>query len=247
MKRIFALFLPIALVLAAGCTPLGEGVVRKTDKQTDTPSFAGATSANQGVEEAPAPPLDPSTRGIIRSYGPIIRQYSKRYGFDWRLILAMMKQESRFAADAESRQGAIGLMQIMPVTEVEVSRILDVDDLSHPRNNIRGGIFYLSRLYALFDGADESDRIKLSLAAYNAGISRIYDAQEMATYFHDDPLKWESVRDALPLLSRRYYTLQRNVWGEDHPRAGWFGNARQTVQYVDSIMNYYDDYRLYLN
>ncbi len=243
MKRFLAFFLP--MVLTIGCTPLGEDVVRKAEKPT-TSSVEGQSLAQSGYE-AHSAPLDPPTRSIIHDYGSTIKKYSDRYGFDWRLIMAMMKQESRFAPGAESRQGAIGLMQIMPVTEVEVSRILDVDDLSHPHNNIRGGIYYLRRLYDLFEGADEPDRTELALAAYNAGISRVLDAQKVAAYLHDDPRKWESIRDALPLLSKRFYTLHRNVWGEDRPSSGYFGNSRQTVRYVESIMSYYDDYRLYLN
>lgn len=237
----------MALLFASGCTPLGESVARKAENPAVISNLAGSLSANQGVDTDPAPPLDPLTREIIEKYGQTIRHYSERYGFDWRLILAMIKQESRFSPQAESQKGAYGLMQIMPVTEVEVARILDVDDLSHPRNNIRGGIFYLKRLYGIFSAADEADRLKLALAAYNAGLSRVYDAQEIATYLRDKPMKWESVKDAMPLLSRRYNTLHMSVWQQDRPRSGWFGNARQTIQYVDAVMNYYDDYRLYLN
>jgi membrane-bound lytic murein transglycosylase F len=247
MKRVLT-FLPIlAFFLATGCTPLGEDVVRKADKPSNSVDPSGFTSADQGVEANPVAPLDPSTRMIISTYGQTIRKYSDRYGFDWRLILAVMKQESNFAPDAESRKGAFGLMQIMPVTEEEVARMLEIADLSHPRNNIRGGIFYLRRLYRLFEGAEESDRIKLTLAAYNAGVGRIYDAQEVAAYFNDNPRRWEDVKEALPYLSKRYYTLHRSIWQQDRPRTGWFMNPQETIAYVDAVMNYYDDYRLYLN
>jgi len=59
--------------------------------------------------------------------------------------------------------------------------------------------------------------------------------------------EWEGVKDALPLLSKRFYTLHRSVWGQDRPKSGWFGNAGQTLKYVDSVMDYYDDFRLALN
>ncbi len=245
--RKFLTFLPIlALFVLEGCTPFSEGVARKAENPSIVDS-AGFASADQGVEAYPDAPLDPPTRMIIRTYGSTIRRYAERYGFDWRLILAIMKQESRFAPNAESHKGAAGLMQIMPVTQEEVARVLEVDDLSHPSNNIRGGIYYLRKLYGLFDGVEGPDRIKLTLAAYNAGLSRVYDAQELAAYLHEDPRSWRDVRDALPLLSKRYYTLHRSIWQQDRPRAGWFGNARETIAYVDAVMGYYDDYRLYLN
>jgi membrane-bound lytic murein transglycosylase F len=158
-----------------------------------------------------------------------------------------MKQESRFSPTAESGRGAYGLMQLMPETSEEIARDLSIDDLSHPNNNIRGGVYYMRQLYDLFEGAAEADRIKLTLAAYNAGIGRIYDAQDLAAYLREDPLTWKSIRDMLPLLSRRYDSLHRSVWDGEKPKAGYFGNSGETVKYVESVMGHYDDYRLMLN
>jgi membrane-bound lytic murein transglycosylase MltF len=158
-----------------------------------------------------------------------------------------MKQESRFSRAAESDKGAEGLMQLMPVTGEELARKLELDDISHPEHNIQAGIFYLRKLYDLFEGSGDADRLKLTLAAYNAGLSRVIDAQELASYLHAKPAEWEAVKDALPLLSKRFYTLHRSVWGQDKPKSGWFGNAGQTLKYVDSVMDYYDDFRLALN
>ncbi len=240
----------VFLVLFAGflgCTPQGDNIIKK-----EKPGF-GAEEAVIGrgssVDDnfALNSSLDPATRNIITSYGPTIRKYANKYGFDWRLILAIMKQESRFSHEAESEKGASGLMQIMPLTEAEVAKVLEIEDMTQPMNNIRGGIFYLKRLYSLFEGVRESDRIKLTLAAYNAGIGRVYDAQELAAYMHDNPNSWQAIKDALPLLSKRYYTLHRSVWESDKPRNGWFGNAKETVSYVDKIMDYYDEYRGSLN
>lgn len=69
----------------------------------------------------------------------------------------------------------------------------------------------------------------------------------MAAYFHERPNEWRGVKDALPLLSKRYYTLHRNVWQQEKPKSGWFGNARQTVKYVEAVIDFYDEYRLVLN
>jgi membrane-bound lytic murein transglycosylase MltF len=191
--------------------------------------------------------LDPSTERCIRIYGPAIKRFAGQYGFDWRLVLSIMKQESQYSQYAESRRGAIGLMQLMPVTGEELAMKLDLGDLSHPEHNIQAGIFYLRTLYDLFEGAEEADRLKLTLAAYNAGASRVRDAQELALHLDDEPMHWESVKDALPLLSKQFYTLHRTVWGQDRPKSGWFGNSRETIKYVDSVMDYYDAFRLAMN
>jgi len=226
---------------------MGENALRniKTEAQGEiTANSQGSAIQTQG---APTPRLDPATRMTIQEYGHVIKANAERYGFDWRLVLAVMKQESGYSHEAESRKGARGLMQIMPTTGGQVAEQLGIEDLNHPNENIRGGIYYLRQLYNYFDGLEEEERLKLSLAAYNAGIARIYDAQELAAYLHDDPGQWESIKGALPLLSKRYYTLHRNVWDQERPRAGWFGNANETIGYVENIMRSYDQMKLALN
>ncbi|RPH35137.1 lytic transglycosylase domain-containing protein, partial [bacterium] len=151
------------LALLSGCTPHGEDLARKS----------GSEAANRqsvtGVAAEEVSHLDPATQQIIAQYGTTIKRYAHEYGFDWRLILAVMKQESRFMPEAESEKGASGLMQIMPVTGAEVARSLALEDLSHPGANIRGGVYYLRKLYDLYDGSGDADRLKLTLASYNAG------------------------------------------------------------------------------
>lgn len=241
-----SVFLPILLFFGffISCAPPSENFLKKGGL------LEGATlhhSGNMSKSFESTPRLDPASRGIMASYGSTIRMYSDKYGFDWRLVLAVMRQESRFEPLAESPRGAAGFMQIMPTTGEELGKALDLEDLTHPMNNIQAGIYYLSKIYSLFDGVEESDRLRLTLAAYNAGIGRIYDAQELAAYMQDNPTKWQSVRDALPLLSKRFYTLHKNVWLQEKPKSGWFGSSRETIAYVSRVMEYYEEYRLQVN
>jgi membrane-bound lytic murein transglycosylase F len=236
----------VLAIALAGCTPFGDGALRRDVAGNE--NTGGAVSEKEGAdEEAGHTLIDPTTGGIVRLYGPIIKQYATHYGMDWRLVLATMKQESGFLPEAKSHCGAEGLMQIMPTTGEELAKELEVGDMSNPRDNIRGGVHYLRRLYDLFPGAEEADRFKLALAAYNAGIGRVYDAQEIAAYLHQNPLAWGSIKDALPLLSRRHSVLHRSVWSQSRPRSGWFGDSGQTVKYVENVMNNYEEYRLLLN
>jgi membrane-bound lytic murein transglycosylase F len=180
-------------------------------------------------------------------YFGTIQKHSAKYGLDWRLVLAVMKQESNFNRRAVSRRGAYGLMQVMPATGNEVATKLGFEDLQHPHRNIKGGVFYLSKLFGLFEGAKEGDRIRLAVASYNAGPSRIYDAQELAAYLGENPQSWPSVEKALPLLSKRYYTLHQSVWGGGKPRSGYFGKSRQTIHYVARVVENFEDYRTRFN
>ncbi len=74
------------------------------------------------------------------------------------LIRAVVETESAGKADAVSRAGAVGLMQLMPDT----ARELGVDP-TDPQENLRGGVQYLTQMARQFGNLDET------LAAYNAG------------------------------------------------------------------------------
>ncbi len=93
-------------------------------------------------------------------YNKQILKVGKKYGLDPALLHAVILAESRYNADAISRRGAIGLMQLMPDTAARYK----VADAFDANQNIRGGAQYLSYLLKLFDGD-----LELAIAAYNAG------------------------------------------------------------------------------
>jgi hypothetical protein len=89
---------------------------------------------------------------------------SEQHRVDPALVRAVIKAESSFDADALSRKGAMGLMQLMPRT----ARSLKLSNPYDPQQNISGGVRYLRYLLDRFDG-----NVPLALAAYNAGESRV--------------------------------------------------------------------------
>ena len=93
-------------------------------------------------------------------FGDAIRHAADLYDIDAFLIAAVIEAESSFDPQAISRQGAMGLMQVMPTTYAD----LDVDDLRDPLTNIDHGTRYLQVLIERFGGD-----LELALAAYNAG------------------------------------------------------------------------------
>ena len=197
------------------------------------------------IPAQPSPFASMSTSGL-NQYIPLVKKYSEEYKIDWILVLAVMKQESRFNYEAVSYKGAYGLMQIMPLTQIEIAEKIGVEEASTPRNNIKAGIYLLKSLYATFKNVPREDRICLTIAAYNAGLGRIQDAQKIAAYMGNDPHKWSSISAALPLLSKKNYTLHNRIWSDGYPPNGYFHSARQTNEYVDNIMSYYDHYSLAL-
>jgi hypothetical protein len=237
-KLIYEVFVSISIVLVFVCVIIRVGEVLRENTVKGIPSAEVATS--QAAESQ----LSNDDRGptILRLYGSTIRQYARRYHLDWRLILAVIRQESRFSVDAESQRGAVGLMQIMPATFDNIAEDMGLDDIMDPHTNIAAGIKHLATLSETFEGATPDDRTRLTLAAYNAGVGRVLDAQHLASFLNDNPNTWQGVRSALPLLSKRFTTLHERAWEMDRPRNGYFKDYHQTISYVDHVMAYYDDY-----
>jgi peptidoglycan lytic transglycosylase len=101
-------------------------------------------------------------------YEQIVRGHARNYRLDPALLAAVIYQESKFRADAESESGAIGLMQLRPDTAKGIAirtggSRFRTSDLYDPEINVRYGSWYLRHLL------DKYDDEKTALAAYNAG------------------------------------------------------------------------------
>jgi hypothetical protein len=92
-------------------------------------------------------------------YHAMILTLSSSHGIDPQLVIAVCRAESGFNPRAVSRKGAVGLMQLMPVT----ARQYAVTDRTDPQQNLSGGIRHLKYLL------DKYQSLPLTLAAYNAG------------------------------------------------------------------------------
>jgi hypothetical protein len=101
-------------------------------------------------------------RDIVQTlpFGDLIDKAADRYSLDSLLLAAIVEAESSFNPQAESPQGALGLMQLMPST----GDLFRVTDLLDPKVNVDTGARYLSTLLRQFDGD-----VTLALAGYNAG------------------------------------------------------------------------------
>ncbi|MBN1625115.1 MAG: lytic transglycosylase domain-containing protein [Deltaproteobacteria bacterium] len=89
---------------------------------------------------------------------------------DPRLALSMAKVESGYNPESVSPKGAVGVLQVMPKYAWHDFRITR-EMLFDPKVNIRVG---LSRMKSLLDRFNHD--LDLSLAAYNAGASRVVKA-----------------------------------------------------------------------
>jgi soluble lytic murein transglycosylase-like protein len=94
------------------------------------------------------------------AYSTEIRNAAQQYGVEEAIVRAIIHAESAYRANAVSRAGAQGLMQLIPAT----ARRFGVADSFNPGQNIAGGVQYLAFLLKRYNS-----NLTLAAAAYNAG------------------------------------------------------------------------------
>lgn len=183
-----------------------------------------------------------SSDEILADYGILIKEESKYYKLDWRLILGIIKQESAFMPEAESHAGAYGFMQIMPKTGQSLEQTLNLEEHRSPINNLKAGIYYYALLVARYNDCGDTNKYRFALAAYNAGSGHIEDAMSIAYYFHKNYLDWDEVKEDMKLLAPGNDSLHKAIWGSRPPN-GVFANWKEPYNYVENIMYYWEQYK----
>jgi soluble lytic murein transglycosylase-like protein len=148
----------------------------------------------------------------VDRFAEFIDEASGRFAVPARWIRAVMKVESGGDAHAMSSRGAMGLMQLLPGTWVELSVRYGLGlDPFDPRDNILAGSGYLKEMYDRFGTAG-------FLAAYHAGPAR-YE-QHLATGQPLPPETIAYIASVTPLLGneqaeRAIFRIKRAVsWRE---------------------------------
>lgn len=108
-----------------------------------------------------------------REIEDLVKAAARRHNVDPKLAMAVATAESDLQPQAVSSAGAVGVMQLMP----ETASSLGVRNIADPRENIDGGVRYLKKMLATFDG----DVVK-AVAAYNAGPEAVAKFQGVPPY-----------------------------------------------------------------
>ena len=129
-----------------------------------------------------------------------VRRESVRYGVPEHWIYAIMRQESRFIHDISSSAGAVGLMQLLPITARQTARRQGLNrpsrgDLVTASVNIRLGVAYFKQLLDSMNGNPV-----FALAGYNAGPrnSKLWQNSSRVS----DPAIWV---ETIPFTETRNY------------------------------------------
>jgi soluble lytic murein transglycosylase len=101
----------------------------------------------------------------------VFREYARSQGLDEAWVLGLVRQESRFIAEARSSAGAAGLMQVMPHTARHVARKIGMRNYRSRRvmeveTNVTLGTGYMKLVL------DQLGHPVIASAAYNAGPNR---------------------------------------------------------------------------
>ena len=136
-------------------------------------------------------------------YADLIQTWAAQRQINPLLVVALIRQESRFSPQIRSAVGATGLMQVMPDTAkwIQQSAGLDPYDLTHPDDNIRLGTWYLDHTHAEYN-----NNSLLAVASYNAGPGNVAKWMKQGGYGDADDFA-----EAIPFPETKGYI--RSVFG----------------------------------
>jgi soluble lytic murein transglycosylase len=141
-----------------------------------------------------------------------VEEASGKNGIDPLLIISIMREESRFDANARSIAGALGLMQLMPSTahkfdkQVKIA-LKNAGQLHDAKTNILIGSYYLKHLIKTFNS------IPLAIAAYNAGEEAVREWLKKGNYttvdeFIED-IPYDETRNYVKRVLTTYFEYMR--------------------------------------
>lgn len=216
---------------------LAEAIDRWINEKASLPAYRAINKRYFELSKKPLRiPLPDIKNGVVSPYDDLFKKYASLIGWDWQLLASIAYQESHFDPNVVSWAGAEGLMGIMPGT----ARGLGVTphELKEPEIAIRTGVECLRRFNQGFSAvSDPQEKIKFTLASYNAGIGHIYDARKLAEKYGKDPAVWyNNVED--------YIRLKRDPQYYNDPvcKHGYL-RGTETYNYVREVLTRYEYYK----
>ena len=165
MKKILLVIFAI-LFLCGGVLPAVEDYLDEVANRKEVLTFFGKKDSPEKLKKFIASTNRKLSDADVSRFSSYILTYSKQYDVDYKLVAAVIAQESKFKVNAKSRVGALGLMQVMPATGKSIAQKLNFSqyNLTEPKDNIQIGVKFISMLHKEYNGD-----INLMLAHYNGG------------------------------------------------------------------------------
>lgn len=145
------------------------------------------------------------------SYQDQIYEYSEKYNVDPLLTASIIKVESDFDNNAQSHQGAHGLMQLLEDTAKHSADVVGIDYYPEKLNdvdyNLDLGVGYFDYLYRYYNNRD------LALAAYNGGVGNVDSWIKEGTLDKDNPdplnIPFEETRQYVTKVNANYEVMKK--------------------------------------
>ncbi len=208
----------VRLLVSAGLTDFADAEVRfgsKTDGQphllaveiarSDAAPYLGLKHMKSLAPDYLSTPVENAPKQFWRMLFPLpysgaLVGSAKRQNLDPYMVAALIRQESEFNPGAHSHANAYGLTQIVPATGRMLARQQGIrwsspNLLYEPATNLRLGTQYIRSLLDQWNG-----RWELTLAAYNAGPSRVKEWMSWSNY--REPAEFV---EAIPFTETREY------------------------------------------
>jgi membrane-bound lytic murein transglycosylase F len=180
----------------------------------------------------------------ISDFDKKIQARANEIGWDWRLMSALIFQESKFNPKSKSWVGALGLMQIMPRTAKQFVRFKSKKVLFNPELNLQVGSQYLAWIEKYFfkdSSIAKAEKQKFIIASYNCGMGHVADARALALKHGLDPNVWKNNVEKMILAKSQPMYYKDKVCKHGYCR------GVETVQYVENILSYYNEYKRYVD
>jgi soluble lytic murein transglycosylase len=197
-------------------------IARRFTAEGRTPLAARAavTLLSALPPDAPLTPDDLLRVAYPAAYGDLAIEAASQADISPLLLLALVRQESFFDAEAGSGAGALGLTQVVPATGQQIATTLGIadfapSDLYRPRVSLRFGASYLAAQLATFDG----DPYR-ALAAYNGGPGAASDAADAAGDDDDlfiEDLEFDETQSYVRLVTANFARYRQLYAGVDRP------------------------------
>lgn len=171
----------------------------------------------------------------LSPYDEILKRESEKIGWDWRLISAVIYQESKFETWKRSWAGAFGIFQFMPSTATSYG----ISPNSSAEAQIVAGVKKLKKNYEQWLEVipDSTECINFTLATFNAGRAHIDDARALCGVYDLNDQVWDdNVAEMIKNLGKPTYYRNKVVK---------YGYCRgtETYKYVSEILQRFEEYK----
>jgi len=153
-----------------------------------------------------------------KKYDRHFKKNSKHYFgpmVNWHLFKAQAIAESSLNPNAKSSVGALGIMQIMPNTYMDIlKRKPHLGSIKQPRWNIAAAIYYDRQLYKRWKKKNipVDERMSFTFGSYNAGFGNILKARKKLReklkkdniYYGQAVKEWDKIEPYTPSETRHY-------------------------------------------